>query len=358
MQRKYLIIATIFALLNMGAIFLIFGFRWYGDSAGLSDTINKFLDRGEVQPYPWILRPLGPVLALPFEFLGTGAGLIIQNVIFYLLSAFLIFKIVALVYREERQALFALLFFAASAPVIEYGLAYLTDMGAWFFYILSVFLTLLYFKNKNEKLIILNGFLSGVGVLMKENGGLGILFFGAMVLLSREFGAKEKILKIIRFSAFFLVPVIALQIFAFKYFHFTSLDWYISSRPGIMVGKEGLLLVSFRWLGQIIKVLGILWPLFFIGLWRELRERNLERAKIYLALVPSSFSFLLWSVEAAGRSTFIFALLGIMLASCGCKKIRSRILVLIAAAMVILNYWFVSVNQEIPFTDIIYSVLE
>lgn len=350
---KYLVFALIFALLNMGAIFFIFGAQKYADSAEYIRVINWLGGQDGSLPFHRLLKPVGLLFALPFEFLGEGAGLLVQNAIFYLLCAFLIFKITELIYQNKKQALLASIFFVSATPVIEVGLSYLIDSGGWFFYLLSVFLTLLYFKTKNEKLVLLNGFLSGLGFLMKETGGLGASFFGLMILFSGNFSYKEKISKIARFGAFFLMPVIVLQALVFKYFHYTFWDWYLLGRPG--VEGEGALLVSLKYLGQFFRILGVLWPLVLMGAFREFREKNRERLKIFLALIPSSFSFLLWTVNGGGRVVFIFAPLGILLATYGCKKIKPLVLGLIVLVMLISNYFFVSVNKTIPFTDLIYT---
>ena len=347
--NRYLILALFFALLNAGGIFLIFGFQEYGDTEGYINTIHGFLGQGEFEVFPWILRPLGPLLAAPFEFLGEGAGLIVQNVIFYLLSAYLIFRITELIYHKKRQAFFASLFFITATPVIEVGLSYLTDSGAWFFYLLSLFLTLLYLKNGNEKLIPLNGFLCSLGFLMKENGGLGVLFFGIIILLSKKFSLKEKFFKIILFGIFFLIPLLIFQFFIYQHFHFTSLDWYHRGNG------EGALLATFRYLGQLFRVLGILWPFFLIGVWREWKEKNWEKLKIFFALLPASFSFLLWSTSAGGRATFIFAPLGIILASYGLEffqpKMKKATLIAFFMVLIIFNYYFCWINPQFPFVD-------
>lgn len=354
---KYLIFAMVFALLNLGAVFFLFGFQEYGDTVSYIDAIHWFQGKAVVDVDPWVvLKPLGVLLASPFEFLGAGAGLIVQNIIFYLLSAFLIFKITELLFASKKQALLASLFFVTITQVLEVGLAYLTDMGAWFFYLLSLFLTLLYLRDKNEKLIVLNGFLAGLGFLMKENGGLGAIFFGLMVLFSGGSGLKEKISKIIRFAIFFLLPIALWQVFMYQRFQLTSLDWYLFQLGGFSHG-EGAGMVILKYFGQLFRTLGILWIFFFIGLWQEIKERKWGRFKIYLALLPASLSFFLWPISAGGRSVFIFAPLGILLASCCLKKIRPFLLVMIFLVVLIINYWFVSVNREIPFTDLIYTLL-
>jgi len=363
-NNRFLTLALAFAFLNALAIFAVFGFQQYGDSSDYIKLIHWFLGEGSGFDAERILRPLGPFLALPFEFLGDGAGLIAQNILFYFLSAWLVFKIVDLIFQNKKQALFAVLFFITATPVIESGLAYLTDTGAWFFYLLSIFLTLLYFKNKDEKLVVLNGLLSGIGVLMKENGGLGVVFFGLMVLLSREFNIKEKILKILKFGVFFVMPIAALQVFAYKYFHYSSLDWYLRNPSG--TPGEGFFLVSLRYLGQLFRILGIVWLPLLFGIRLALKEKNWQRYKIYLALIPASFSFLLWSVSASARSVFIFAPLGILLSSYGFvswfdllgKRGRMVFAGLFFAAVLILNYAFCWVNQTISFTDMIYNFIQ
>lgn len=354
-KDKFLVLALVFALLNMGAILSLVGPQKYGDGGENIDLINWLQGEGGQVNMARILRPLGPVIALPFEFLGDGAGLIIQNIIFYLLCAFLVFKIVEIVFNDRKQAFFASLFFVTATPVIESGLAYLTDSGAWFFYLFSIFLTLLYFKKKDNWLIAVNALISGLAVLMKENGGLGILFFSLMILLSGEFNIRQKLQKIVYFGILFLIPILAMQVFAYYYFHYTSLDWYLRNPPGSR--GESIFLSLLRYFGQLFRILGILWVFIFIGVWKEWREKSWERAKIYLALLPASLSFFIWSTSGSARAVFIFAPLGILLASYGFKKLRPWAMALVILVILALNYWFVSVNQEIPFVDIIYNFL-
>lgn len=356
-NNKLLILALIFALLNMGAVFIFFGVQKYPDSKEYIEVIHWFQGEISYVPIHRLLTPLGPLTAIPFEFFSEGAGLIAQNIFFYLVSSFLIFKIVELVYRDKKLAFLASIFFITATPVLEVGFSYMVDPGGWFFYLLSIFLTLIYFKTKSGKLIILNGFLSGMGFLIKEPGGLGVLFFTLMVLLNRDFKIKEKILKIFYFGLFFLIPITIVQILTFKYFHFTLLDLFYMNRPGLDVEREPTLLVALRHLGQLFRILGILWVFILMGAWREWKEKNYERIKIFLALLPSSFSFFLWSVGGGGRVVFIFAPLGILLAAYGCQKIKPLVMALIILVILPLNYLFVSVNQQIPFTEIIYNLL-
>jgi len=364
-KHKFLVYAMIFAFLNMLVISAVFGFKQYGDTVVYLDAIKWMqgkLDISYLNPDD-VLRPLAPWLAIPFEFLGPGAGLVVQNFVFYFLSVLFIFKLTELVFNDGKKAFLASVFFATATPILDVGLAYLTDMGAWFFYIFSLYLTLLFFKKRNDKLIILNGLVSGIGFLIKENASLGISFFVLMILFSNDFNLKEKIEKITKFILPFLIPIIILQILMYKHFSSTSLDWYLERVP-TKIG-ESFVVISLRYLGQLFRILGLVWPFILLGLWQELKEKNPFRSKIFLALIPSSFSFLLWTTSAGARTVFIFAPLGILLAVKGFsffenqpnERIKKPIIILMVSLFVISNYWFSLINPNIAFVDILVKFL-
>lgn len=101
------------------------------------------------------------------------------------------------------------------------------------------------------------------------------------------------------------------------------------------------------------------WPLALIGLWREWREKSFERAKIYLALLPSSFSFLAWPSTDA-RLVFVFAPLGILFLIRGLIYLKEvlagkrgkLVVIVIILGAIILNYYFHLVGDYFPFIEI------
>lgn len=363
--NSYLVLALLFALLNMGAIFGFFGFQEYDDTPSYIEHIRLFQGR-EVNIHPWrMLTPLGPILALPFEFLGEGAGLIIQNIIFYFLGTYLIFRIIELITGDKKQALWGAILFVAALPIILFGLSYLTDMGAWFFYLFSLYLTLLYLRNKDEKLVVINGLFSGAGVLMKANAGLGILFFPIMIFLFSQFNFKKKIMKILKFGLAFLLPVVAFQIFSSNVFHYNLLSGYSfnqeeysirewSRQPGsVYYNLGGLAIFAYAYTGEFLKSFGIIGLLFsLIGLWRECLQRNKERIKVYLALLPFSLSFLIYP-PTDSRFAFIAAPLLIILATYGLAYLRNTfagkggaaLVAVLIGVYVVSNYYFCIVGS-------------
>lgn len=365
-NNKYLALALLLTILSMVAIFLFFGFQKYDDSPGYIYLIY-WLQGKEANvdmAFNWIiLTPMGSLIATPFQFLGEGAGIIVQNILFFFFSAYLIFRIIQLIFNNKEQALWGTILFIAALPMLQFGLSYMTDMGAWFFYIISIFLTLLYFKNKDEKLILINGLLSSFGVLIKTNGGLGIAFFVLMILLSHEFKFRDKLFKMLKFGIPFLLPILAYQICLSVFFHTNVFSEYFGFRSFFLTqGIEEIkafpgsvyshlsrpVAIVYAYAGEFLKSFGIIGLIFaLIGLWRECLQRSKERIKIYLAMLPASLSFLVFP-PADSRLAFILAPLLILWASQGLAYLKGLfsenkgkiVIPVLLVSYVVFNYYF------------------
>lgn len=365
-NNKYLALALLFAFLSIVAILLFFGFQKYDDSPGYIYLIY-WLQGKEAGPdiaFNWmIMGPMEPLVAIPFQFLGDGAGIIVQNILFYFFSVYLIFRIIQLVFNNKEQALWGAILFAAALPVLQFGLSYMTDMGAWFFYIISVFLTLLYLKNRDEKLILANGLLSSFGMLVKTDGGLGIVFFSIMILLSGEFKIRDKFFKMLKFGIPFLLPILAYQTCLFIFFHITSFSEYMGGRQWFFTqGVEDLkvfpgtvyshfsnsAVIIYAYVGEFLKSFGVIGLLFaLIGFWREFLQKSKERIKIYLSLLPVSLAFVVFQ-PSNSRFSFLSTPLMILWATQGLfylksifsEKIGKLIVPLLLASYVVFNYYF------------------
>lgn len=359
-NKKYLILALVFAAFNLGIFFLMFGFHKSEESYFYIDAINWFLNKkGATIALPIIMRPLAPLLALPLDFLGEGTGLILQSIVFYFLCVYLIFRIVELVFQNQKLALAAVMFFVLTPPILEFGLSYLIEMGIWFFYFVCLYLTLLYLKSKNTKLIVLNGILCGTGILMKETVMATVLMFGMMILLLDNSAFRKKISNILYFSIFFFAPALLLQIVMFIFFDYTALDWYLYNKATYIEGRA-ISSLAIEHLADLFRVLGMIgWPLALIGIFGEWIKRNYQKLKMYLALLPFSFSFLILPTSA-GRLTFIFAPLGILLVTSGFDFLKDKMgekKGIILATLLILvsgvsNYYFHSINDYFLLLDL------
>jgi len=369
--NKYLLVALLLALINTVVVFLMFGFRKFGDSDSYIYLIDWFLGKenqiiveGSTNISIYILRPLIALLAAPFQGLSRGSGIIIQNVMFYFLATYLIFRITDLIYRNKEQALLASILYAFAIPWLNVGLGYMTNAGAWFFVIFSVYLILLYFKKPSKKLLILGGLISGMGILMKESGGLGIIFFAAVLLLSKNLSFSEKFSKMLKFGVFFLIAPVIWEIVILIFFPpFSHVYMFLFLKREIIEGASKILiLVTLKQATAFLATFGLLgWSLILFGGWKEWKEKNPERARIILAFVIFSLIFLAW--WAIGDARHALTTLGplVLLGSYGLvhlknafrnKALGTASMISIMCLYVFLNHYSNFVDDAVPLIDL------
>ena len=272
---------------------------------------------GEMVVYRF-LKPL-PILigAALTPILKAENTLIFQNLIFYFLSVWLVFLLVYRLYQNEKQALYGTILYIGAYPMIAYGLASLTDLPGWFFYLWSSFVALGILKNPNLKIAFWAGLIAGFGMLFKENLGAAPIFFASFILIAVPLSFKEKIKYISVFGlAFLFFPFINSIIF-YNLYNYSYWNWFRAG--GIHAkGISGFYMISFsRIMVEIGRVLLIGWLFVLWGILKEIILKNRERIKILFSFLPPSFSVFLFWVYPHNRIIYIAFPLLVMLASFG-----------------------------------------
>ena len=294
-KNSYLLVSLLFSLLQLVVIFIVYGVRITSDSPSYIQTVNFFIGKSSVKPHR-LLTPLGPLIATIFQPIG---GIVIafgiENGIFYVLSSILVYLIGEKLYSNKQVAFFASVLFSSATSVITWGIAVLTDMGVWFFYLLSIFLTLQFLKEKKVEILAINGVICGLGFLMKENSVASVIFFILSVSFSSLFH-KDKFRAIVLFGSLFLIPIIIIQAIVFQLFQYTYLDWYVYN---LNLYSEAYFTFP-RFIIGLVLAFTLMLPLFVVGLWREVKEKDkstISRLRKYLFLtISSSIPIFAWSL--------------------------------------------------------------
>jgi len=313
--RKYLSLSLVVALLN--AILLLFFFvpRFeHTDTREYVATIRYLAGEpgGEIV-YHRILKPL-PLLisAIFYPILGAENSLIFQNIVFYFLSVWLIFLLVYSLYGNEKQAFYGTVLYVGAYPMLAYGLAALTDLSGWFFYLCSVLIALNFLKRPRVKMALLSGLVAGVGMLFKESLVAAPIFFVSLVFIATKFPFGDKLKYVLLFGAAFILPNLINNIILYQLYSFSLWDWY--KRVG---ANDGFYAYSaLRTFIEIGRVFLIGWIFVLLGILKELSHRNIIRMKTLLAFLPASLSFLLWPFPH-NRIAYITAPLLVLLGSFG-----------------------------------------
>ena len=316
--RKYLLFAFVVALLNVLIILLFFVPRLNAtDSAQYISTIQHISGDNSAVLHPYrMIKPLPILIGVVLSpFMSAAQALILQNIIFYFLTVLVVFLLINLVYKNERQAFYGATLVSAAYPVMAYGLSPLTDFSGWFFYILCIYLTIVFFKYPSYRKSLLIGFLGGIGMLFKENLAALVIFFPCFVLICTNLPIKEKIKHILGFGGAFLTPIFISGIVVYRFFSYSMIQWYID--VSFHRGSSDIYAYSpFRIIIEIGRVFSLGWIFFLVGVIKEIKIKNRERAKLLISLVPSSLSFFLWAFPH-NRIAFISAPLIVLLGSFG-----------------------------------------
>jgi 4-amino-4-deoxy-L-arabinose transferase-like glycosyltransferase len=310
-NNKYLIYALVFSAFQLSIILAGQGVRIASDSPAYISATKSLVEGENIQPNGLTLtsrqislRPLGTLIAAFFTIL-TGdiiTAFAIENSIFYLGSTVLIFLISNRLYRSEKIAFYSAVLFASAEAVITWGIAVLVDMGVWFFYSFSIYVTLLFIEEYKTRFLLLAGIICGMGVLMKENVIAGAIFFILILFSAKNLHIRPKIKYTALFVGIVLIPIIIAQVIAFFYFRFTYIDWY---RLNLSLYMKQYFTIT-RFFIAIFGAFTFTIFLFFKGLWKEIKRKNYQRLRIFLSLIISSFiPILVWTIFV---DRFIFLL--------------------------------------------------
>lgn len=342
--KKYLFLSLVFALLN-GVLLLVFFVPKlnHTDTAQYVSTIKHISgDSGSELFVHRLLKPL-PILISSFlsPVLSPQNALVAQNFVFYLLAVWLVFLFIYHFYQNEKQAFYGTILYVGAFPMLAYGLASLTDMPGWFFYLFSILIALNFLKKPKLATAFLSGFVAGFGMLFKENVAAAPIFFAALVFIAAQLPFREKLKYILVFGAAFLIFPAINSIVIYNLYSFTYLDWYKMAWDHPTQ--------SFYWVGplriivEIGRVLSIAWIFVLGGIIKEAVVKNKERLKILLVLLFPSLSFFVWSFPH-NRMMFIAAPLLVLLGSFGLlrnyknPKINTFIEIALLLVYVSINY--------------------
>ncbi len=242
-----------------------------------------------------LTKPL--VLILPgfIEFISSINPkyiFIFQNVIFFYLTGFYVYKIIKLIFCDNKAAFLGMLIYLTCQPFAIFSLFILSDVAGWFFGIFTIYLTLKYFsKHKIElKYIALIGFIAGIGFLFKESAIIGLIFTFSYILLEKQkISTKFKQWTIV-FTCF-IIPVIISYFLIEHFYHDSIIKRILTSH--VSVANDEFKLSNLK---QIYRVIDEYWFLFIIGIIGIIKSFKKINTTVKSALITILISSILMPI--------------------------------------------------------------
>lgn len=207
------------------------GISFGGDTRSYVDSIEYIktgvLPRLDFVPNRLLTNFAYLKLLILFDTLGIfWLGWIAINSLFYILSGFILYKIIYRIFGSDKVAAMGVVLYLGNYVAVTFGLHYLTDMGSFMFYLAAAYFSLEYLYTEKESNIFWAGFSTGVGGLFKEYA-LGGYFIIVGVLLYVAYSQNKKVLRpILLATSLSFIPVALVHLSVYLQYHYTYLDFY------------------------------------------------------------------------------------------------------------------------------------
>ena len=193
-NRIYLAVIIIVSLLGIAADFA----KWYPDSTGYVETTRYLFGYdGGARNEQRMIRPVTMLLAgFIMPLVGDSYSFALVNAAFWIASAVLMYVFTLRLLGRKELSLFAAILFTTSMPLLRYGSAVLTDMGGYFFVLLTFYLLLDFDREMRIREIAWMGILLAIGILTREHVGVLLLLYLLFINLAGKRNIRNSILLI------------------------------------------------------------------------------------------------------------------------------------------------------------------
>jgi hypothetical protein len=249
----------------------------------------KYFQGLNAEPPPFrILKPLAPMLVAALQpAFGYQYAFIVQAVFFYLALVIAMYLFAVEFFDDWFPATLATALVAFSYPVLKYGLDLRIETGAWFFYVLSLWLTLRFIKRPTIGVLLVNAVVIAIAFLWKEYAVVSGAALALTVVLHPTLTLRNKAVFLGAFAAVFLAANVPWQIFMLSNFHYSYFDFYTSKNlPGFRVEYTLKNLVK-----STAGVLALGWVTVPLGLMRIRTMDSARKQFLYAALPPPFIAF-------------------------------------------------------------------
>lgn len=242
----------------------------------------------------------------------------VLNGILFVGMGMFFYSLLMRMFKEQEVAFLGSLFFMANYAPISFGMAYMMDIGGWFFYVASLYFSYLYLESEegSDRWMYLSSLMIGVGGLYKEYAFVAyVIVFGLLVFKNWK-NWKQIIWKTILTLLLALGPFGIMNAYTYFNFHeYTYWDWFLHNQNSYTYQNR---VVEF--IKSFGSIYNVAWPLFIAGLILFIKRiKNafsmwkMDNDVLFISLIIiSSLAVLLWPVVT--RVLFI-SIPGIVLVS-------------------------------------------
>lgn len=236
-----------------------------------------------------ILKPLNPLMVSVIgRATGFETGLIVQAVLMYGALTIAMYVLAREFLRDGTLALLAALMVSLSYPVLKYGIEGYSETGAWFFFIVALWLTLRFVREPVLHTFMFACAVVTVGFLWKEYAIVAGIILAVITLAHPALSVRSKALYSVIGVGIFGAVHVPWQLYVQYAYDFNYFKWSETSRVGFSV-EFTLKNVT----KSLAAVLGLAWLLVPLGIRTHGVFESWQRRFVFTA-APVPFISFLW----------------------------------------------------------------
>lgn len=346
--RSPLVVALLWVLL-LGAMFastkiVFLGTTVSGDYLEYVATAQSIAGDpdGRIVPHRF-LKPLAPaVIAGLATMVDYKTAVLAQALFFYFALVVAMFLLTHEFFNDRFRAVLVTSLLTLSYPVLKYGVELNIETGAWFFYVLSLWLTVKFLKSPVRLIFLANAAVITIGFLWKEYSIVSAIIFGLTLIIHPQLALTQKIRYIAAYAALFLTIHIPLQIYVYMQYGYTYLSWYMSNAPaGVAAGEFTLRTIT----KSTAALLGLAWLLVPLGFMRFALFATWQKRFFQTALLPPFIGYV-WGYISS-RLLYVMAPPFLLVAGMGLAGWSRRTQVAIVVAIIVANIAWLFLSYKI-----------
>ena len=248
-----------------------------------------------------ILKPLNPLMvSMIGRLTGFESALIVQAVLMYGALTIAMYMLAREFFRDEDLAFLAAIMVALSYPVLKYGIEGYSETGAWFFFILALWLTLSFSREPLLRTFLYACAVVTVGFLWKEYAIVAGIILAVVTLAHPALSVRAKVMFSLIGAGMFGAVHIPWQLYVQHVYDFNYFKWSETSRVGFSVEFTAKNVTK-----SLAAVLGLAWLLVPVGARARQLFEPWQRRFVYIA-TPVPFMSFLWGYISS-RTFYVIA---------------------------------------------------
>ena len=246
---------------------------------------------------------------------------LIINALLYVCTGLFFYQLVQNIIENKKIALLSTGLLMTNYAIVRFGLAYMMDIGGWFFYIASIYYSFKYLQEEKRLWLIMATLFVAVGGLWKEYAFLAYIVIVGVIIYTQRMSKKITLISILTTGVSVVIPVILVNIYCYAKYDYTYFSW-LEQQKGLYPGQNILV--------EYIKSFGSLYNFswfFIIGgvvlCIQKIKNIFLDKKIFFITLVAvSALPVFVWPVVT--RVLFITAPALMLIASLYIKEIEHR----------------------------------